>query len=131
MGFTWRGKGSQAPEVVEGAEATGAEVLPNMSETTQPERNLSRFKNQHQWDPFLDIEKIDAVDAGLASGDPEKQAAVEDSLIADDSPYPEVRSAVCFSPLLPFFPSPLSPIGLNMEMEQAFSNSAKIGPARG
>jgi len=97
MGFNWRGKkGSNSPEVLEGAESTGAEVLPNMSESaTQERRNLGRFKSQHQWDPFLDIEKIDAVDAGLASGDIEKQTAIEDSLIADDSPYPEVRSAVC------------------------------------
>jgi hypothetical protein len=91
MGFTWRGKGTNPPQVAEGAETSGADVLPDSRE----ERNLAMFKKQHEWDPFLDIEKIDAVDEGLASGDPEKQAAIEDSLIADDSPYPEVRSSVC------------------------------------
>jgi len=99
MGFSWRGKGSKAPGVLADAEATGAELSPDMSEPVTQERNFSRFKSQHRWDPFLDIEKIDAVDEIVASGDPEKRHTIEDSLIIENSPYPEVRSAVCF-PLL-------------------------------
>ncbi|TQS31792.1 hypothetical protein Golomagni_07914, partial [Golovinomyces magnicellulatus] len=45
-------------------------------------------------DPFLDLDKLDAVDDALASGNAEKAAAVDESLIQEDSPYPEVRASV-------------------------------------
>ncbi|GAB0132033.1 hypothetical protein EsDP_00000483 [Epichloe bromicola] len=72
-------------------ETTGADVLPNAEST---ERELRRFRRQHQWDPFLDTDKLDNIDDALASGNAEKEAAVDESLIQDDSPYPEVRSSV-------------------------------------
>jgi len=56
--------------------------------------HLRRMKAQHKWDPFMDYDKIDAVDAALATGDVEKEAAVEESILQEDSPYLEVRSAV-------------------------------------
>lgn len=86
MGFNWRGKLSGQPAaVIEGA-TTGSEV------SEQPD--LRRFKKQHQWDPFLDHDKLQAIDEGLETGDAEKQQAIEQSIIDDDSPYPEVRSSV-------------------------------------
>lgn len=68
--------------------ASGAEVVVN------PKEELRAFRKQHKWDPFLDIDKLDTVDAALASGNAEKEAAVEESLIEENSPYPEVRASV-------------------------------------
>lgn len=75
-------------------ETTGADVLPNTEGT---ERELRRFRRQHQWDPFLDIDKLDNIDDALASGNAEKEAAIDESLIQEDSPYPEVRNSVSTS----------------------------------
>lgn len=72
-------------------ETTGADVLPNAEST---ERELRRFRRQHQWDPFLDTDKLDNIDDALASGNAEKEAAIDESLIQEDSPYPEVRTSV-------------------------------------
>lgn len=55
---------------------------------------LRNFQKQHRWDPFLDINKLNNVDEALNSGNAEKQAAVDESLIQEDSPYPEVRASV-------------------------------------
>ncbi len=88
MGITsWRGKGSKE-RVTEKVATTGSEV--------SPERDLRNFKKHHQWDPFLEIDKLDAVDDAITTGDTEKEAAVEDALLLEDSPYPEVRSSVRF-----------------------------------
>ncbi|KAG6026942.1 hypothetical protein E4U40_001815 [Claviceps sp. LM458 group G5] len=73
------------------AETTSAEVLPN---SEGAERELRRFRRQHKWDPFLDVEKLDNIDDALASGNTEKEIAIDESLIQEDSPYPEVRSSV-------------------------------------
>ncbi|KAG5924925.1 hypothetical protein E4U42_004528 [Claviceps africana] len=73
------------------AETTSVNVLPNVEGT---ERELRRFRRQHQWDPFLDVDKLDNIDDALASGNAEKEVAIDESLIQEDSPYPEVRSSV-------------------------------------
>lgn len=88
----WRGKsgadaGDRDPEAVTSAIEVGGETI-------QPERDLRKFKRLHKWDPFLEVEKLDTVDNALASGDLEKEAAIEGSLLLEDSPYPEVRVAV-------------------------------------
>lgn len=72
---------------VEGSETLGEDVA-------HADLHLRRVKEQHKWDPFMDYDKIDAVDAAIASGDVEKEAAVEHSILQDDSPYMEVRSSV-------------------------------------
>ncbi|KJZ69609.1 hypothetical protein HIM_10997 [Hirsutella minnesotensis 3608] len=76
------------------AESTGAEILPATSADHNPDRELRRFKKQHKWDPFLDNEKLENIDDALASGNAEKEAAIDESLIQEDSPYPEVRASV-------------------------------------
>ncbi len=45
----------------------------------------------------MEVEKLDAVDSAIEGGDPEKEAAVEASLLGENSPYPEVRESVGFS----------------------------------
>lgn len=94
MGFSLRNKfkgENSASEVyataVEGSDTLGEDVA-------HADVHLRRVKEQHKWDPFMDYEKIDAVDAAIASGDPEKEAAIEQSILQEDSPYLEVRSAV-------------------------------------
>ncbi|PHH63553.1 hypothetical protein CDD81_5740 [Ophiocordyceps australis] len=68
--------------------------LPAASANHSTERELRRFRRQHKWDPFLDADKLQSVDAAIASGDAEKEAVVDDALIHQDSPYSEVRSSV-------------------------------------
>jgi OPT family small oligopeptide transporter len=94
MGFTWRGKTTERPmaegiaPVASGSEVGDVQAHPDAGE------DLRKFKKQHQWDPFLEISKLDAVDHAIQTGDVEKEAAVESSLLDEDSPYPEVRAAV-------------------------------------
>lgn len=88
MGFSFRGKTSEQPIIV-------SETDQGISSATNaPAADLKKFRKLHQFDPFLDLDKLDRVDDVLATGDPEKEAAVEEQLIIDDSPYPEVRSSV-------------------------------------
>ena len=97
MVFKWRGKSSGTPEA-EGATSTGSETAEGLEAGTHSARvdmQLENFRKQHKWDPFLDIKKLDLVDEVLRSGDVEKEAAVEVSLLEEDSPYPEVRASVC------------------------------------
>lgn len=94
MGFKERFGVRSRETPAEGAETTGAEILPTVSADHNPERELRRFRKQHKWDPFLDIDKLDNIDDALASGNAEKEAAIDESLIQEDSPYPEVRSSV-------------------------------------
>lgn len=76
------------------ADSTGVEVLPGPGEVGDADAELRNFKKQHRWDPFLDIQKLETIDAAIASGDPEKEAAIDESLIQENSPYPEVQSSV-------------------------------------
>lgn len=59
-----------------------------------PDAELRSFKKQHQWDPFLEVSKLEDIDAALDSGNIEKEAAIDQSLIQENSPYAEVRAAV-------------------------------------
>lgn len=90
MGFSFRGKTSERPVDVNEADvvSSGSDIQGN------PEADLKKFRKLHTFDPFLDIDKLEAVDNVLATGDIEKEADVEDQLLSEDSPYPEVRAAV-------------------------------------
>lgn len=95
MGFSFK----RRAQVTEGAVdddaiTTGIEVG---GEVVNPDADLKKFKKLHKWDPFLDVDRLDAVDDVIESGDIEKQAAVEETLLVEDSPYAEVRSSVCSS----------------------------------
>jgi hypothetical protein len=93
MGSSWRGRptGGLADDVDPEAASSGIEIG---GERINPTQDLRKFKRLHKWDPFLEVEKLDTVDSALASGDLEKEAAIEGSLLLEDSPYPEVRVAV-------------------------------------
>ncbi|ROV88351.1 hypothetical protein VSDG_09400 [Cytospora chrysosperma] len=95
MGFSFRGKASAQPPVSEG-QATGADTSSSPGEPTDinPTATLQKFKKLHKWDPFMDIDKLDAADEVLREGDLEKEAVVETSLLEEDSPYAEVRASV-------------------------------------
>jgi hypothetical protein len=51
----------------------------------------------------MDAGKLDIVDEVIASGDVEKEAALEESLLEEDSPYAEVRISVSPCCGLPFY----------------------------
>lgn len=88
MGFSFRGKTSEQPVVVN-------EIDQSVSSATEaPAADLKKFRKLHQFDPFLNLDKLDRVNDVLAAGDPEKEAIVKEQLIINDSPYPEVRSSV-------------------------------------
>ncbi len=93
MGLTDKFKSAtRSREVRENdAVTTGSDVLPSEH---NPRAELRNFRKQHKWDPFLDINKLDNIDGALASGNAEKEAAIDESLIQEDSPYPEVRASV-------------------------------------
>lgn len=75
--------------------STGVDrVETNGSGNAHADMHLRRLRSQHRWDPFMDHDKIDAVDNAIASGDAEKEAAIEQSILQEDSPYLEVRSSV-------------------------------------
>lgn len=95
MGFSWRGRSEARPvEPVDSAEATGYEVG-----GADADLHMKRLKDQHRFDPFMDISKLDAIDNVIESGDVEKEAVVEEQLIGEDSPYAEVRASVsCDNP---------------------------------
>lgn len=92
MGFKLR-FGRQKP-AADSAQASGIEVLPGPGEVGDADAELRNFRKQHRWDPFLDVQKLDNIDAAISSGDVEKETAVDESLIQENSPYPEVRSSV-------------------------------------
>lgn len=58
------------------------------------EEQLAIFEEQHQWDPNLAKEKRDEVHRALQTHDIEKEAALDISVIEEQSPYPEVNTSV-------------------------------------
>lgn len=60
MGFSFRNKASSRP-ASEGL-ATGAESSPAGSLDINPEADLKKFKKLHKWDPFMEVQKLDAAD---------------------------------------------------------------------
>ncbi|KAF7554266.1 hypothetical protein G7Z17_g3043 [Cylindrodendrum hubeiense] len=89
MGFKWRKNAVEGtePDAVTSGVDFGNEIV-------NPEADLKKFQKLHKWDPFLDVQKLDDVDKVLETGDIEKEAAVEATLLVEDSPYPEVRASV-------------------------------------
>lgn len=90
MVFGWSKKeeGEVSVEPVPSNEAIG--------ETTAIEHanNLVRFRKMHQWDLHMEIDKLESISDVVESGDVEKEAAFEESLLGENSPYPEVRASV-------------------------------------
>ncbi|RKF53705.1 Sexual differentiation process protein isp4 [Golovinomyces cichoracearum] len=56
--------------------------------------HLKEFSDSHKLDPNLPFEELAEVDEILKSGNAEKGIEIEQTLLEDDSPYPEVRDAV-------------------------------------
>ena len=73
--------GESSPDVEEGR-ASGAEAV----------GALKHFEKMHHLDPNLPIDELNDVDAAIHSSNPEKGLEVEQALIEDNSPYPEVSS---------------------------------------
>ncbi len=65
--MSWRGKTAPEEVITETASATGADL--------DAANDLRNFKKHHKWDPFLDIDRLDAVDGAVASGDVEGSCA--------------------------------------------------------
>lgn len=58
MGFSFRGKVSSQP--VADTQTSGSDAA--VGEVIDPEVQLKKFKKLHKWDPFMDIDKLDAAD---------------------------------------------------------------------
>ncbi|TQS34991.1 hypothetical protein Golomagni_04603 [Golovinomyces magnicellulatus] len=67
------------------------DLPPNASEKLN---HLQEFSDSHKLDPNLPFEELAEVDEILKSGNAEKGIKIEQALLEDDSPYPEVRDAV-------------------------------------
>lgn len=64
MGFSFRGKG--APQPVLESQSSGHDVGAGEAIEINPEADLKKFKKLHKWDPFMDIDKLDAADEFVA-----------------------------------------------------------------
>lgn len=60
MGFSFRGKGSSQPEL--DGQSSGHDISAGEAIDINPEADLKKFKKLHKWDPFMDIDKLDAAD---------------------------------------------------------------------
>lgn len=80
---------------VESTEVPVNEGLSTSVSAMDAAAELQKFQKAHKWDLFMDTDRLDTIDAVVASGDVEKEAALEESLLEEDSPYAEVRIAVC------------------------------------
>lgn len=58
----FRGKASSQPAPGSDGEATGTDVMQGETIEVSAEADLKKFKRLHKWDPFMDIEKLDAAD---------------------------------------------------------------------
>ncbi|KAH8171481.1 OPT oligopeptide transporter protein [Sarocladium implicatum] len=76
------------------AEPTDHSLPAAPGEVGNADAELHNFRDQHRWDPFLDVQKLENVDAAISSGDVAKETAIDESLIQENSPYPEVCSSV-------------------------------------
>ncbi|ERS99485.1 OPT family small oligopeptide transporter [Sporothrix schenckii ATCC 58251] len=76
--------GHDLPGEEAGATASGAEAL----------NTLKHFERMHHLDPNLPIEELNDVDNAINTGNVEKGLVVEQGIIEDNSPYPEVRASV-------------------------------------
>lgn len=65
MGFSFRGKGSKPPVVSDG-EAVSSDVATGEAIDINPEADLKKFNKIHKWDPFMEIDKLDAAEQCVA-----------------------------------------------------------------
>jgi hypothetical protein len=56
---------------------------------------LKHFERQHHLDPNLPLDELNEVDAALANENAEKGVAIEQVLVEENSPYPEVSMGLC------------------------------------
>lgn len=68
MGFSFRGKASRPP-VLDG-EAAASDVSPGEAIEINPEADLKKFKKLHKWDPFMEIDKLDAAEEFVCPSPP-------------------------------------------------------------
>lgn len=98
---------AQEQEIESGSDAADISTHGEKSEKSYPSEGkttaidasaaveeLKKFEKLHKWDPNLPQAELDEVHAVLAGGDIEDGVAVEQALLEEDSPYPEVRAAV-------------------------------------
>lgn len=95
---SWFRKRPGSPTVAEVADS-GGNAEPEItrasgSDTDSALEQLKKFKKTHQWDFNLDYDQIEQVNKVVDGGDTEKGASVEQTLLGEDSPYFEVRTAV-------------------------------------
>lgn len=72
------------------AKTTSADINHHLSVNFEAIGTLRRFSKQHELDPNLPIEELDAVDDAFNSGNAEKGTELERELFVENSPYPEV-----------------------------------------
>lgn len=89
MGFSFRRKGDDRQD-----EVTEISVVASGNDAAQADLHIKRLKDQHRFDPFMQEEKINAIDAAIETGDAEKEHQIEESLLGENSPYAEVRASV-------------------------------------
>jgi len=96
---SWFRKRSGSAAVAEVAPSEGNPTEAETAQVTSHDADsaleqLRKFKKTHQWDFNLDYDQIEQVNKAVEGSDTEKGASIEHTLLEEDSPYFEVRTAV-------------------------------------
>lgn len=93
MGFSFRRKGDDRANEFSEVQvvSSGNDVH---EDAAHADLHIKRLKDQHRFDPFMDNEKVEAIDAAIETGNAEKEHVIEESILGENSPYAEVRAAV-------------------------------------
>ncbi|KAI1141729.1 OPT family small oligopeptide transporter [Hypoxylon sp. FL0543] len=100
MGFSFKGADACStptsdinPSPVRDMTSSSSDEKPGGKDVATAIADLDKIQHNHQWDPNLPQEKLDAVKSALEHGDV-KEITETDLLFTEDSPYEEVRAAV-------------------------------------
>ncbi|KAI1099980.1 OPT family small oligopeptide transporter [Jackrogersella minutella] len=100
MGFSFKGADVSAtttseinPDPIDDKTPSSSDEKLGDIDVTTAIADLDKIQHNHQWDPNLPQEKLDAVKSALEHGDV-KEITEADLLFTENSPYEEVRAAV-------------------------------------
>lgn len=88
MGFRRR----HEPEEIKPDLYESSDQASSRSPGTETMGTLKQFEKMHHLDPNLPLDELNEIDAVLNNGNAEKGIEIEQVLVEENSPYPEVRS---------------------------------------
>lgn len=94
LGFRKRGEPEEITPDVAPENGSGDGTPPETAQASGVEAlsTLKQFEKMHHLDPNLPLDELNEVDNVLAEDNAEKGVAIEQVLVEDNSPYPEVSA---------------------------------------